>query len=872
MNFFSKSSKLLIPFLAALLFFAFATSYLGPYADISWWSKFKFTNVNAANIRYVNVFIAFFLMIVWQRLVPTNFVAVVLWLVSFLPILHGGFSQAGYDLFLLFFVVINLHLFGRKMGLATAALLSASLIFFLMPGVFWSWDTVNIYAAIGLNRVPIDHNIGLVLALATFAVTVFGQKFLKKDDGDIAVSILFISLFSPGILRGLGWLPLPFLCLAYSKNPKYFRPTLLLGLVLFFDSYGTHEFYTVVRDYGNLMPGVLGGWTMPSFLGSTVIKGIALVWITRINRSTPVEGSLPFFDINRIKTFTATQIAAFNSREIVKSKSAWVLVFFCTLTSFFLNFHQLGATSTPVTGVIGDGEVLIRLSKDDRVSGVWVNHLTGQMLVTFECEWGGEWKLLGRDNTLSWVYKKLSMPCKNSVRFKWKKSGNFSQTNEIMLVDQNFKKIRPELVCDTKSGCVVPESHELFDESQRIPTVPFPHNSATLDEYYNAGPGVGLILDKPMERTTSHPYMGRWLIYKSMQLWGVGPFGWRFPSAFCSALLPFLIFLLGRSLFKNDKTAAFAAILSLLDMLRISVGRSAFVDTQVTFFLLIHFLLLIKSIQCKESAKLACFLMFGSWVSLGFAVSTKWSGLFSVLFSLPLTFLAAKRLFVDVKNRIPIAITGLTIVVASMLIYLGPYYPFVSSENTLNNIAMHQLRMLEVHAPAATGVVEDQQYRKAHQYSSGPNDWLFNNSTLRTSSFSNSFLTGAYIFANPALAWALVIALVSLFWRKQRQFNLAVLTLLVTFTLQIVPWILIRRYSFLYHFQAAMTIGALLISEAVWSIDRKWKQYLIGISLLSAAIFCFGFFWPIVFSTPIDALRLSKIVWFKRWFYDSVQY
>jgi dolichyl-phosphate-mannose--protein O-mannosyl transferase len=139
----------------------------------------------------------------------------------------------------------------------------------------------------------------------------------------------------------------------------------------------------------------------------------------------------------------------------------------------------------------------------------------------------------------------------------------------------------------------------------------------------------------------AHPPFGKWLIAFGEYLFGFTPFGWRFSAALFGTLLIILTFLVARRLLKSNWFALFAASLVALDGLAIVMSRIALLDGFLVFFILLAlFFFLIDIDQSKtkvenQPLKESRFGPHYSWhfyrwlagISLGLAISIKWSGL-----------------------------------------------------------------------------------------------------------------------------------------------------------------------------------------------------------------------------------------------------
>ncbi|WP_328436454.1 phospholipid carrier-dependent glycosyltransferase [Streptomyces sp. NBC_00444] len=161
----------------------------------------------------------------------------------------------------------------------------------------------------------------------------------------------------------------------------------------------------------------------------------------------------------------------------------------------------------------------------------------------------------------------------------------------------------------------------------------------------------------------AHPPMGKWVIALGEGMFGLDPFGWRFMTAVLGTLSVLMLCRIGRRLFRSTMLGCLAGALLAMDGLHVVMSRTALLDLVVMFFVLAAFgCLLIDRDQAR--ARLAAALPVGEdgrtrpdgntgdhagtglrpWrlaagVCLGLAASSKWSGLYFLVFFVALTLL-----------------------------------------------------------------------------------------------------------------------------------------------------------------------------------------------------------------------------------------
>ncbi|MDG5805808.1 phospholipid carrier-dependent glycosyltransferase [Streptomyces ossamyceticus] len=168
----------------------------------------------------------------------------------------------------------------------------------------------------------------------------------------------------------------------------------------------------------------------------------------------------------------------------------------------------------------------------------------------------------------------------------------------------------------------------------------------------------------------AHPPTGKWVIAAGEWMFGLDPFGWRFMTAVLGTLSVLMLCRIGRRLFRSTLLGCLAGAFMAMDGLHYVMSRTALLDIIVMFFVLAAFGCLLVD-RDRARARLAAALPVGDegratpdadaaertgtgprpWrvaagVCLGLAASTKWNGLYVLVFFLALTVLwdvAARR-------------------------------------------------------------------------------------------------------------------------------------------------------------------------------------------------------------------------------------
>ena len=124
----------------------------------------------------------------------------------------------------------------------------------------------------------------------------------------------------------------------------------------------------------------------------------------------------------------------------------------------------------------------------------------------------------------------------------------------------------------------------------------------------------------------------------------------------------------------------------------------------------------------------------------------------------------------------------------------------------------------------------------------------------------------SYANGNPALYWAFVPAVtwLSVVWWRSR--NAALVPLAIGFFGQWLPWMLVPRCAFVYHFLPAVPFGAIAVAAAVVGVFDlgRWGRIAAAVYLL-AVVLVFAWLFPIYAGLPLTAGGLERRMWLDSW-------
>ncbi|RKP58171.1 phospholipid carrier-dependent glycosyltransferase [Cohnella endophytica] len=422
-------------------------------------------------------------------------------------------------------------------------------------------------------------------------------------------------------------------------------------------------------------------------------------------------------------------------------------------------------------------------------------------------------------------------------------------------------------------------SSPAFDEQRTVPIRPSYLNSMYFDEIYHARTAYeNLHHMEPYEST--HPPLGKVIISAGVAILGMNPFGWRIAGVlFGIAIVP-LMYLFGKRLFRETRYAALASILIAFDFMLFTQSRLATVDTFAVFFILLayermHRYYVMNFYKDKLLKTLAPLALSG--LAFGLASATKWIGLYAgaglaILFFLSLwkrykEYQGNRQLLFGKNALWTLLSCGLFFIVVPLMIYTASYIPFMlvpGAGHGWKNVISYQKFMFDYHS----------KLNATHPFSSTWWEWPIIRKPIwyyGSSELAPGKMSSIVAMGNPAVWWAGTIAAIATFRSAWKRKNDDMTVVLVGILAAYVPWVLVSRLTFIYHFFACVPFLVLCIVYWIRKIEegnplyRKWTHLYTG-----AVVLLFVLYYPILSGTEIYVSYADGVLkWFKGWIFHG---
>lgn len=425
---------------------------------------------------------------------------------------------------------------------------------------------------------------------------------------------------------------------------------------------------------------------------------------------------------------------------------------------------------------------------------------------------------------------------------------------------------------------------------------------------------------------TTHPPLGKLLMAIGIAIFGMTPFGWRFAGAFIGVLMLPALYLLAKQLFKRRDLATLSMTAFALDLMHYTQTRIATIDSFPVFFIVLSYLCMVRYMQTDMFAvadnQPPCLLSKAFWRSLiplalcglfmGLSIASKWIGLYSAVGLAVLFFSAVyrqyragnyaycylaheqKALNDNQHSRIKTAqdftlkrilitcgFCVIFFVVVPGLIYYLSYIPYLSPNGpvTLRRVIQAQEGMLSYHSTPGLGM--------DHPFQSPWWQWpfilkpiWFSQDKFEPQGMASTIMCmgNPWVFYIGAICMVMVvIALVCKHFKCSRNGveprrgdgDLTLYTLVVGFAAQYLPWVLVPRSMYMYHYFASVPFIILATAWVISLIPKERKRLTISIIacyLIGAAAF-FVMFFPYASGWLTDIEWLDAMKWFSKLYY-----
>jgi len=572
------------------------------------------------------------------------------------------------------------------------------------------------------------------------------------------------------------------------------------------------------------------------------------------------------------------------------NKWDWIAMLGITFFYALIAFYQLGNTTAPKTEYTMPYYTYLDLTTEN---GELINSLSWYLLN----EQDNDFSLaVLNESTNEWVHvQDFTM---KSV-FSWGKLELAEPAKSIRITNLTDDANIGELVLQDANGKILPVQNtsaypSLFDEADTYPDTINHLSGCYFDEIYYTRTAYEYINGLPTYENT-HPPFGKVLISWSARIFGTTPFGFRFAGALFGVLMLPFMYLLGRNITRNRALGAFICFLFAFDFMHFTQTRLTTIDVFVTFFIIVMYYFMERYIHISFYDKTLekTWLPLGACgIAFGFGIASKWTGAYAgaglaVIFFAQLLlryreYLYAKRSSKGSSNGIShkyiiktfpqhtkrtILFCMIFFVAIPFVIYLLSYIPFVDAyrPGLFQKMLKNQETMFKYHSALEA----------THPYSSTWIEWPIMKRPIfyYSNKLEGTLRQGISSFGNPLVWWAGIPALIYTVYLAIIKKQKTAMFLCVSFLAQYLPWTLVSRCTFIYHYFPSVPFITLSIGycfmqlkEGTWFRKHKRSFYIVLSAYALATFILFLMFYPVISGRPVHYEYVDKFLrWMDSW-------
>ena len=551
-----------------------------------------------------------------------------------------------------------------------------------------------------------------------------------------------------------------------------------------------------------------------------------------------------------------------------------VTIFILSTVFFSIAAINLGETQVPINNwkTNGNTDFYIDLGRNQRVGTIYfLIKNSSETRIHVYTGSPGDWNAGGIiDVSFSYYVWTSGLTIDKESQFiGFKIDSGFIEISELALLDE-LKNIKIINSINSENSSSSNLSY-LIDEQQLVRLPATYLDETYFDEIYFVRTADNYLnFQHPYEWT--HPPLGKLIIASGISIFGYNPFGWRIMGVIFATLMIPIIYFIGKILLQSWIGGTTAATLLTFDFMHFTLARMATVDTFVIFFSILSqlcfliYLKKVRSIGWKDASTRPLFFAF-IFFSLGFA--TKWIAIYGFIAQMVILSLIRLNEILKIKeeslyDKIILFLEHpynkiIEFSLIAVFIYFLTYIPDILISRTILDVFGLQGGMLSYHSGLDA----------VHEFSSSWWSWpiILRPLWLDVTYLANSMKSTIVLLGNPSVWWigfALTIVTTVISFLKKRINSIFIATF---FFVQWIPYALISRITFLYHFYINIPILCLAsayIINKYW--NKKWVKA-VAIVFFLLVIVLFVYFYAVISGVPAPISWIDSLKWLPGWYF-----
>ncbi|MBQ2662006.1 MAG: glycosyltransferase family 39 protein [Clostridia bacterium] len=594
------------------------------------------------------------------------------------------------------------------------------------------------------------------------------------------------------------------------------------------------------------------------------------------------------------------------------SKKDWIACIALTVVYAVVAIFNLGTTSAPQTyKVIEFGEeTVLNFDKEVQFSSIWMftGIDEGTILVSDE---NGSNMTYQIENGAMYRWKKLDNAASlNGKTLKIEVTEGKAWINEMAFFDVNGERVMPVSISEGAEA--------LIDEADTVPEHPSYYNGMYFDELYHARTAYEHLNGMyPYEWT--HPPLGKLFISIGIAIFGMSAFGWRIAGTVFGIIMVPIMYCFGKRVFKKWEFAFITAAIFAFDFMHFAQTRIATIDVYGVFFIILMYYYMYQYYRMNfftHGLKKTLKPLGIAGLFFGFGIASKWIGFYAggglavvLLASFIKRYKEAKKLAASKSkadrelaktywNNVSQTVMWccLFYIIVPFLIYFLAFIPYYKYYGCLDGdisifaklgkcferFITEQERMFSYHSGLDA----------THSYASPWYQWpviarpVWYYIGYYPGTETASTISG---MGNPAVWWISSIGALTMIckmavnsFRKWLNGKEGIMELdkvyeeksevdarvvfVIAIAANFLPWMLITRCTFQYHFFATVPFIILLTVALFKQIEDKYPKFKYAKWIwLALAVALFAVFYPVISGYPAPIKYIDALQWLPSW-------
>lgn len=580
------------------------------------------------------------------------------------------------------------------------------------------------------------------------------------------------------------------------------------------------------------------------------------------------------------------------------TKWDWIIVSAITLVYACIAFYHLGDFDAPQSAWVGEAEgeeITFDFGENKQLDQIfaYLGYYENRKFEVQLSEDANTWTTLDAtfDNGDDGEGEKGVINI-GSV-FCWNKLDTSFATRYVKFIEKDDKAAIMEFMFYDASGNVLlpvnaADYPELFDEQDIFDGKMTYMNSTYFDEIYHARTAYEMVHRMYCYENT-HPPLGKAIMAIGILIFGMCPFGWRFMGTLFGVLMIPIMYVIGRKLTKKTWLTAVITLLFTFDFMHFAQTRIATIDVFVTLFVMLmyYFMLCYYKMSFNDTPlKKTLIPLLLSGICMGLGCASKWTGVYAGA-GLAVVFAAVmirrygeyRSALADPKGSTEgiahsdvinnyrlytlktLAFCLIAFIVIPAIIYTCAYIPYFDGnpdKGLITRMIDNQKGMYSYHSTLES----------THVYQSSWYQWPVMSRPILfyMESVTDTVKSAISSMGNPLVWWVGILAFIYMLYLIFKDKDRIALFISVGYLAQYLPWMLVSRCTFIYHYFPSVPFVVMMIGYSIYKLTNdKPKLKIAAFVYTGLAILLFFAFYPVLSGFPATLEYAKLLKWFDSW-------